>query len=224
MTEPLDILYRYESAAAAGIAAVDFWSALETPLRTVDLLVDLLLVEMEEKNLPSSRPCDTLHLIQLAGGYESHRSSFISGVYEQRVHVGSKPHIDDFSDLPERYRKDLKGATDPFHLGQHLVERFYVEQRIGQGSFGVVFKVRDQQSGIKRACKTPQIGNGKRSEQGIDLLENEARVMKDLASKGHRVESELFYHDAHPLLVMTLHEGPTFGELLERHKRAREGG
>ena len=47
MTDPLEILYEYESAATVGITAIDFWSALETPLKSLDLLVDLLLVESE---------------------------------------------------------------------------------------------------------------------------------------------------------------------------------
>ena len=214
MTEPLEIVYDFESAAAVGTAAVDFWSALEAPLNTLDLLVDLLLVETELRYSTPPSLSDTLRSSQSAGGSDSHISSFVSGVYEQRVHAGARPHIEEFSELPEENRRDLKGATDPFHLGQQLAGRFYVEQRIGQGTFGVVFKVHDQQNEKKLACKTPHEAEGGMSDLYAELLANEAIAMEKLAGQGCPSDYEMLLDDGHPLLVMQFVEGRSLREVI----------
>ena len=103
-------------------------------------------------------------------------------------------------------------------IGRTINDRYRALERLGQGNFGVIYKVVHLDLGSERALKRPH-DHIKADADSLDRFKREASI---LASLNHpnvlRVEDFGSLTDGRPYLVLELVEGETVAEVLERER------
>ncbi len=121
--------------------------------------------------------------------------------------------------------EELRLAIDgeALYAGQVLFERFLVEQRIGRGSFGAVFKAKDQLNGKLLALKIPYGTAPDRLQQATGILRREAEVLSHFHEAGLPRFIELIEKNVERMvLVMEFVEGQTLSNIRLTPERAAE--
>ncbi len=151
----LDCLRSFEESLAEGASGYDFWSKLDGMIATIDLLIDLLNIEFEHRAWEPQRIPEMLSAIEAAGGDARDAEALLSDLFEQMVHRGVRPKLELFELVCQKYWPSLRLRTDPCHLGEVVDSRFQVEERVGHGGFGVVYRIRHTDTKERRAMKAP---------------------------------------------------------------------
>lgn len=210
-----DLWDEFENALSEGATAVDFWAKLDRSVRTLNVLVDLLLIEFESQGSEMSRIRMMVEQLECSSDGATPGSKLITGAYEIIVGGGCKPHIDMFDGLASQHERFLSLPTDPLHLGQFVGGRYRVEQRIGHGSFGVVYKFHDNQTGEKVACKAAHVTNDEgMSQTQRRQLTTEWIIMDWLSGRGCPKCFHLSTHDEVPFLTMEFIGGRSLREVI----------
>lgn len=92
-----------------------------------------------------------------------------------------------------------------------LGNRYTVQQRIGEGSYGIIYKCRDQQSGNVVAVKQPRPSKG---DYAKELLNREAAILRSLQHPQIPAYRDFFTDNRHTYLVMSYMNGDTLEDLI----------
>lgn len=208
-----DIWDRFEEALLHGETASQFWLGLDRASRTPETLVDFLLIQFESCAAPS-KVTDLVKQLEHWIGCDPLVGKLVGGAYRNLVRLPSKPHVDSF-DLPPLHQKWLALPTDPFYLGQIIDGRYRVEQRIGDGTFGVVYKLHDRSTGESVACKSAHVTPNEwkcrvRSRQ----LRKEKLAMQKLSGNGCPRCFGLSKHNEPPFITMEFIDGVSLRDYL----------
>ncbi len=189
-----------------GVRAVDCWRALGPEYQRVEHLYDLLLIELEHSKWNKERIREAEKLLGAEQLSEQKLQEFITDIFVSRVELGAQPRLGDFH--METDCRHLRVDGDPCHLGQLLGGRYQVDQRVGHGSFGVVYRVIDHETGQSLACKAPRVRSGGTADpRHTELLYHEAAAMKELAGHGCPRDYQVVEFEGHPFLLMEFVEG-----------------
>uniref|UniRef100_A0A0G4GRZ0 non-specific serine/threonine protein kinase n=1 Tax=Chromera velia CCMP2878 TaxID=1169474 RepID=A0A0G4GRZ0_9ALVE len=130
-------------------------------------------------------------------------------------------------DFGEYYRMTLCWIRDThFHQAMRMRRDFFImthqqtlesvyvrEEKLGQGQFGVVYKVRDRFTNVARCCKTISKG---RSTVPAEFIQNEIRILKALDHPNIVKLYECFEDDQNLYLIFELIEGAELLQVLLR--------
>src|SRR5262245_9227215 len=103
---------------------------------------------------------------------------------------------------PKRQRKMPPSREDEFRG----TERFVVQRRLGEGSFGVVYQARDRERDRPVALKTLRDGN----VEALYRLKQEFRALTDIVHRNLVPLYELLVHEDRWFFTMELIEGVNF--------------
>lgn len=111
--------------------------------------------------------------------------------------------------------RTLSGSLSPNQL---LKRRYYVLEKIGEGSFGAVYKAKDTQLGNRLVAVKEMVEDGP-TQPAIDNFKQEAYMLADLHHPHLPNIYEHFKDAGSWYLVMDLIEGETLQDYLDNHKR-----
>ena len=218
MNEPAtraDFVWHYDSLST-GRSAIAYWEALNANLQTPDLLIDLLLIEQERANDPIAVLKDGLLALRESSN-EQQAELFCSESYAQLVQLNRQPELNLFSEANlADVEQTLTFGTDPVGLGAMIAQRFTIQQRLGAGSFGVVFRAVDKTNNDSVAVKAPLKIPGRMGQRCIEMLSSEAIVAESIQSFANNRPPELVRDRGLPFLVMPFIDGPSLRDLINQ--------
>lgn len=210
-----DFVWRFDTDAE-GKTAVEFWQALSEIDQSIELLLDLLLVEIEKNNDPIDGFTSSLKLLQRLSATPDIINYFVQLGYNQLIELGLTPQWSDFKSIAEHKDRPLRYHDEPIGLGELVADRFIIEQRVGDGSFGVVFRAEERETKSDVALKIPKPLTGSDRTRTYEMLSSEAIVAELIQSSSSPRSVELILDRGMPILVMPFIDGPTLRELINR--------
>ncbi|MGE3239517.1 MAG: serine/threonine protein kinase [Pirellulales bacterium] len=139
----------------------------------------------------------------------------IRGIYADRLAAGEHPDWSEFAAIGHDFdRMRLGTDEEPVHLGQVLAGRFRIEQQLGVGGFGIVYRGTDLTQLQKVAIKTIRVLGEDHEPIARALLKQEADVLTRLRTTGVPQLIELLEDsDGRPVLVREFVDGQTLLDL-----------
>lgn len=139
----------------------------------------------------------------------------VRGVYADLVKGGARPLLSEFEALGYPMSQlRLRVEAEPIYLGQVIVERFRVEQRVAKGSFGVVYRAFDLVEDRLVAVKTIHGLSRVARTRAEVLLRQEATALEALKHPGIPSFIGVFERTGHvPCLVREFVDGGNLRDL-----------
>lgn len=109
---------------------------------------------------------------------------------------------------------DVRLADDPFTVGQEVAARYQIQERLGSGRFGVVYRANELQSGKAVALKTVLRTEDIPSDVVRELLREEAELLREIAASGVPQFYDWNDDPTTPFLVMEFISGRTLRRLM----------
>ncbi len=110
--------------------------------------------------------------------------SLCRGLYSDACETRRPLSWCDFASIAaEAYELALRLDGDPLVLGAVVQGRYAIEQRIGSGAFGVVYRAHDRETTQALAIKGP-LGVGDQRRRAVRLLQREAEVLRAVGGAG----------------------------------------
>ncbi len=146
-------------------------------------------------------------------GFESAR--IIRGIYADRLEAGEHPTRSEFATVGYEFdAMKLRASDDPAYLGQAIAGRLRIEERLGQGTFGVVYRATDVATERTVALKMIRVTSAERELVARTLLSQEAQLLRTLQAPGiPRFFDFLEDSEGGPALVLELVDGKSVHEL-----------
>ncbi|TYA10214.1 protein kinase [Paenibacillus faecis] len=119
------------------------------------------------------------------------------------------------------FKSFMKAWRDyPLETNKTLAERYIVQELIGEGSYGLIYKCTDRISGSSVAVKQARPSKGSRAE---NFLKREADILKTVGHPQIPEYIDLFKDKNGAYLVMSFLHGDTFEDLIfDQGKRLTE--
>ena len=119
------------------------------------------------------------------------------------------------------FKSFIKAWRDyPLETNKPLAERYIVQELIGEGSYGLIYKCTDRISGSSVAVKQARPSKGSRAEK---FLKREADILKTVGHPQIPEYIDLFKDTNGSYLVMSFLHGDTFEDLIfDQGKRLTE--
>lgn len=210
-----DLVWRFDHDGG-GKTAVEFWQTLPEVNQSWELLVDLLLVEIEMSvNRIEGFGASLKHLQELSANPRTIKLLVREG-YHQLIELKSKPCWSDLKKINALAGRPFRYRDEPIGLGDTVADRFVIEQRIGAGSFGVVFRAIERETNSDVALKVPKSCTKSDRNRTFQMLSSEAIVAELIQSPASVRSTELVLDRGIPILVMPYIDGPTLRELINQ--------
>lgn len=106
----------------------------------------------------------------------------------------------------------------PIGLGTLLNDRYLVEEELGGGGFGTVWRCQD--GGLKRDVAIKVLA--RHDQESLDRFRREAVILARLSHPAIVTVHDIGAHDGHPFIVMELLDGTDLGKFISWHRRGME--
>lgn len=144
----------------------------------------------------------------------------LAGVYTDAIDAGAKPIWEDFAGLgtPASELRLQHAEDHPTHyLGQVLVDRYQLLERLGGGRFGVVYRASDLVAQETVALKLVNVADPDSYEAARRTLENEFTLARRLSGSAMvQVREMVCPPDGPEFLVMDYVRGQSLRKLIEQ--------
>jgi hypothetical protein len=178
-----DAVWRYEAAGGGKDHRLSALRAWPYPKSRGVLHVELLRSDLGRCVGDAGWP-DTLASAVLELADRAAAVTLCRGAYKDACETNLPLAWNDFAPVPaDPEELALRLDGDPLVLGAVVQGRYAVEQRIGSGGFGVVYRANDSDTGRKLAIKGP-LGVGDRRRQAVRLLQREAEILRAIGGAG----------------------------------------
>jgi serine/threonine protein kinase len=159
-----------------------------------------------------------LRIYQQYDPTELGEAALIRGVYTDRLESNELPSRDEFACIGLNFDLwKLKGEEEHLSLGEVVVERFRIEQRIGMGKFGIVYRATDLVENRTVAVKTIRITGREAAHTATSLLQQEAEMLSRLQRRGiPKLVQYISDRDGYPVLIREFVDGRTLCELRQQ--------
>lgn len=141
------------------------------------------------------------------------------GVYEDASAIQASVSWSDFAPLGYSARDlQLRYDGDPCCLGEEVDGGFQIEARVGNGSFGTVFRALQKPANEWVAVKVPRGASSHAQQHAATLLCREADILSGISSTDVPRFVQLLpaHEDRPPLLVMEFVEGQRLSAIVRR--------
>jgi serine/threonine protein kinase len=161
-----------------------------------ELLAGLIVCDLEHTCWPPGRLRQHVSLFLAKGGASTSVVSLLRDVFVSQVEAGAKPQFREFDGLgfsPEDLR--LRLDNELFHLGLVIAGRWTLEQRLGHGRSGTVYRAFDYNTNERVALKEFSDPDLRRAGSQNTLVESE---LEALAGFHHPSVCRLLQGIVHP--------------------------
>lgn len=215
----LPLLWDYEAALGTGPLPDirQFVSRCPAQSSPADLLVELLAVEFGHQPWNPERLRARLDSLSDMRASDARLHRLLHAIYVNRVASGERltlASFDEFGASPEQLKLQLQG--EPFFLGELLLNRYRIKERLGAGAFGAVYLADDASGNGIVAVKAALCSRrSSQSDQARKALQNEATLGIRL-SHPNIVSAREFCvaENGHPFIVMDYVAGDSLKQVL----------
>lgn len=212
-----DAVWRYEAAGGGKDHRLSALRAWPYPESRGVLHVELLRSDLGRCVGDAGWP-DTLASAVLELADRAEAVTLCRGAYKDACETNLPLTWNDFAPVPaDPEELALRLDGDPLVLGAVVQGRYAVEQRIGSGGFGVVYRANDIDTGRTLAIKGP-LGVGDRRRQAVRLLQREAEVLRAIGGAGAPALFGIVTDDDLQLVLMEYVEGVSLTTWQRTHK------
>jgi len=180
-----------------------------------ELCADLISCEVEHRGWDAEAVRNRLRLYSQYDSSETGAAAVVRGIYADRLEAGEHPTRSEFARFGYEFDlMKLRSSSEPAYLGQVVAGRFQVEQQLGSGSFGVVYRGTELASQRTVALKMIRVASEERMSVSRTLLRQEAGVLATLRTTGIPQRLD-FLEDSEsgPILVLEFIDGQTVHQL-----------
>lgn len=213
-----DLLWRFDDELGRGVDP-DWESILrQCPdgASRASLYSDMIRCEVDHRGWSTATVRSRLRRYAEYDSTEAGAAAVLRGIYTDRVDAGQTPPVSDFEPLGISFEVlQLRTADESVYLGQTIADRFRIEQRLGAGSYGVVYRANDSKAGQLVAIKTVKCTGDETEKQARQLLAAEAETLAKMPIAGiPRFIDFIDGRDGPPVLVQELVNGRPLHALL----------
>lgn len=222
-----DLLLEFDGELQAGKRPK--WPAYlarcSTKAKRIELVGDMLSVEVERLGWDKARVRRRLRLLEEYHCSRSRLLAVMRGLYADRLQAGEFPSARDFERLGvpmEQLR--LRAATERVFLGCTVGRRFRLEQVLGNGTFGIVYRASDRRTGSSFAVKAVRGADNEARRVARRILKDEASALRTLQHPGIPRFVALVAEHGTLCLVLQYIEGGTLLDLIRQGRVSPERG
>ncbi len=180
-----------------------------------DAICDLVAVEAQHRGWEESWIAHQVKLVEIAEDAEL-TAAVLRSVYRDQVACGRRPRWSRFSSYGiNALALDLREVGEPLALGIAVGQRYRVEQRVGEGSFAVVYRAADRTGETAVALKAGWCRSEEERQLTDRLIAEECRLLHAARGPGVPHVYGLFGWKDHPVLVTEFVEGQSLSAYQE---------
>lgn len=189
-----------------------------------ELCADLISCEVEHRGWDAEAVRNRLRLYSKYDSSETGAAVVVRGIYADRLEAGEHPILSEFETLGLDFDLlQLRTDEEAVYLGQIIAERYRVEERLGMGSFGIVYRGTDATENCVVAVKAVRVTGDEQEKVARLLLEQEADLLAKLPVDGiPRLIGFLKTPDGQPVLIRDFVDGQTIHQLVQHGPLAPE--
>lgn len=212
-----DLLWQFDDAVGSGVDPnwESYLSQCPDEASRASLCADMIRTESQHHGWNVHEVKSRLREYVDRGSMTAVAAGALRGIYSDRIALGETPSLVDFDNLGFDFDVLKLQATEEFaYLGQNIGGRFRIEQRLGLGNYGVVYRGHDLTANQIVALKTIRRGSVRTENTARRLLETEAALLAKLPVAGiPRFIDFISDCDGTSVLVQELIVGPTLQSL-----------
>ena len=189
-----------------------------------ELCADLISCEVEHRGWDAETVRNRLRLYSQYDSSETGAAAVVRGIYADRLEAGEHPILSEFETLGLDFDfLQLRTEEEAVYLGQLIAERYRVEERLGMGSFGIVYRGTDATENRVVAVKAVRVTGDEREKVARLLLEQEADLLVKIPVDGiPRLIGFIKTPDGQPVLIRDFVDGQTIHQLVQQGPLAPE--
>jgi serine/threonine protein kinase/formylglycine-generating enzyme required for sulfatase activity/SpoVK/Ycf46/Vps4 family AAA+-type ATPase len=217
-----DIAQRFDQVLVDGEASARaYWLKLPEAQRRIDWLVHLQVVFLERRHWHRAAISQAVDELTEETRDERVLRELMRGIYEGQVGHGLRPHVKDFRRwLRASFAEVLRLENEPCGLGGKIADRYYLNQRLGDGGFGIVYHAFDERRKWDVAIKVPHVRYWE-DPRVLSLYVDEGRAIAGLNHPGICRLLEIGGDDEIPLyLVARVLEGVSLDRWVREKRRS----
>ena len=211
-----ELLLRFDAEFREGRSPDWSWYLAHCPDTTAkaELLSLMIRSEQGHSDWDPGRVTNRMRLYPETGLKDDWTLTLVRKLYADRIESGELPSLDEFEPLGLPVDQlQLRTEDDELFLGYAVGNRYWLEQRIGEGSCGTVYRATDSIDGCKVAVKVARGIDDNRKAQARRLLEQESAALKVLPHAGIPRLLDLASEGGTLCMVMEFVDGQTLHQL-----------
>jgi serine/threonine-protein kinase len=188
-----------------------------------ELLALMIRSEQGHSSWDPVRIKDRLLLYPDPNSQDEWTLSLVRKLYDDRIETDDFPSLHEFAPLGLPIdRLQLQTGDDELYLGYAVGQRYRLEQRVGVGGYGRVYRAMDTMKGCTVAVKVAHGSGDDGKAQAKRLLEQESQALKALPHAGIPRLLDLTLEGGTLCMVMDFVDGQTLHHLRRQGPLAPE--